>query len=68
VSGSKLDNSDNDVNEDDGLKMNKDNDAITPKASKNTKMNISIKREANARLSKTLPPSISNISLNRESK
>jgi hypothetical protein len=48
--------------------MNKDDDIITLKAFKNTKMNVSVKREINTRLSKALSSLISSVDPRRESK
>jgi hypothetical protein len=68
MGGSRLNNSDDDLNEDDGLRMNKDDSIVTSKAPKDVKMNMSVKREMNARLDEALSLSIDSAGLNKKSK
>jgi hypothetical protein len=49
MNGLRSNNSDDNSNKDDGLRMNEDDSVITPKAPKNAKMSARVKREASAK-------------------
>jgi hypothetical protein len=61
MSRSRLNNNDNNLNKDDGLKINEDDSATTPKALKDAKIDARAKGEASARLDEESLPLISNV-------